>query len=69
MKIRKAGRTKRLALGSTVALTVAGMNAPAVLGFAGAQYHQYVINRPEYKAQYGHWQTLALPAEFRVNAV
>ncbi|MFJ3218145.1 galactose oxidase-like domain-containing protein [Kitasatospora sp. NPDC086801] len=69
MKIHKTGRTKRFALGSTVALTVAGMNAPAVLGFAGQQYHQYVINRPEYKAEYGHWQTLTLPAEFRVNAV
>ncbi|MFD7580082.1 galactose oxidase-like domain-containing protein [Kitasatospora sp. NPDC059817] len=45
------------------------MNAPAVLGFAGQQYHQYVINRPDYKAEYGHWQTLTLPAEFRVNAV
>ncbi|MFJ2808459.1 galactose oxidase-like domain-containing protein [Kitasatospora sp. NPDC087271] len=69
MKIHKTGRTKRFALGSTVALTVAGMNAPAVLGFAGQQYHQYVINRPDYKAEYGHWQTLTLPAEFRVNAV
>ncbi|MFJ8475365.1 galactose oxidase-like domain-containing protein [Kitasatospora sp. NPDC094011] len=69
MKIHKTGRTKRFALGSTVALTVAGMNAPAVLGFASDQYHQYVINHPEYKAQYGHWQTLSLPSEFRVNAV
>ncbi|MFD4394143.1 galactose oxidase-like domain-containing protein [Kitasatospora sp. NPDC058478] len=69
MKIHKTGRTKRFALGSTVALTVAGMNAPAVLGFASQQYHQYVINRPDYKAEYGHWQTLTLPAEFRVNAV
>ncbi|MFI6846896.1 galactose oxidase-like domain-containing protein [Kitasatospora sp. NPDC050467] len=69
MKIRNAGRTRRFALGSTVALTVAGMNAPAVLGFADAQYHDYVINRPEYKAEYGHWQTVVLPAAFRINAI
>nr|AUV64142.1 galactose oxidase [Streptomyces citricolor]BAV57079.1 galactose oxidase [Streptomyces citricolor] len=70
MKIRHTGgRTKRYALGSTVALVVAGMNAPAVLGFAGDQYHHYVINRPGYKAGYGHWQTLDLPARFRVDAV
>ncbi|MFI8085140.1 galactose oxidase-like domain-containing protein [Kitasatospora sp. NPDC086009] len=69
MRIRNAGRTRRFALGSTVALTVAGMNAPAVLGFAHEQYHQYVINRPAYKAEYGHWQTVVLPAEFRINAV
>ncbi|KJS55261.1 galactose oxidase [Streptomyces rubellomurinus subsp. indigoferus] len=67
--MHKTGRTKRFALGSTVALTVAGMNAPAVLGFANDQYHNYVINQPGYKAEYGHWQTLGLPAEFRVNAV
>ncbi|MER5355908.1 galactose oxidase-like domain-containing protein [Kitasatospora sp. NPDC002551] len=69
MKIRHTGRTRRFALGSTVALTVAGMNAPAVLGFANDQYHHYVINRPAYKAEYGHWQTLVLPAEFRINAI
>ncbi|WP_374209161.1 galactose oxidase-like domain-containing protein [Kitasatospora sp. A2-31] len=69
MKIRNAGRTRRFALGSTVALTVAGMNAPAVLGFANEQYHQYVINRAEYKAEYGHWQTVTLPAGFRINAI
>ncbi|MFD8751452.1 galactose oxidase-like domain-containing protein [Kitasatospora sp. NPDC059577] len=69
MRIHQTGRTKRLALGSTVALAVAGMNAPAVLGFASRQYHHYVVNQPEYKARYGHWQTLTLPAAFRVNAV
>ncbi|WUG43397.1 DUF1929 domain-containing protein [Kitasatospora sp. NBC_00458] len=45
------------------------MNAPAVLGFATDRYHQYAINRPAYKAEYGHWQTLVLPAEFRINAI
>ncbi|MFE7561787.1 galactose oxidase-like domain-containing protein [Kitasatospora sp. NPDC057500] len=69
MKIHHAGRTRRFALGSTVFLTVAGMNAPAVLGFATDRYHHYVVNRPAYKAEYGHWQTLVLPAEFRINAI
>ncbi|MER5636406.1 galactose oxidase early set domain-containing protein [Kitasatospora sp. NPDC002227] len=45
------------------------MNAPAVLGFAGSQYHRYVINQPGYKAEFGHWQTLTLPTGFRVNAI
>nr|WP_254552911.1 kelch motif-containing protein [Kitasatospora sp. MMS16-BH015] len=45
------------------------MNAPAVLGFAGDQYHHYVINQPGYKAEFGHWQTLVLPTAFRVNAI
>ncbi|MDH6577093.1 hypothetical protein P3T29_002746 [Kitasatospora sp. MAP5-34] len=76
MKVRlKAGnagrsaRTRRFAMGSTIALVVASMNAPAVLGFAGSQYHHYVINQAGYKAQYGHWQTVNFPTEFRINAI
>lgn len=69
MRFRTTGRTRRLAMGSTVFLAVAGMNAPAVLGFADGQYHQYVISRPAYKAEYGFWQTIRIPERFRVNAV
>lgn len=73
MRIRttapRVGRVRRFALGSTVALTVAGMNAPAVVGFASERYHAYVVNQPSYKARYGHWQTVSLPAGLRVNAV
>ncbi len=73
MKIRRTPgrplRTRRFALGSTVALVVASMNAPAVLGFAGSQYHHYAINQASYKAQYGHWQTVEFPSEFRINAI
>ncbi|WP_055588214.1 radical copper oxidase GlxA [Streptacidiphilus griseoplanus] len=69
MRFQTTGRTRRLAVGSTVFLAVAGMNAPAVLGFAGDQYHRYVISRPAYKAAYGFWQTLHIPEAFRVNAI
>ncbi|WP_441245956.1 galactose oxidase-like domain-containing protein [Kitasatospora sp. McL0602] len=68
-RISSPGRTRRFAMGSTVALVVASMNAPAVLGFAGSQYHHYVINQAGYKAEYGHWQTVTLPTEFRINAI
>ncbi|MFF4652730.1 galactose oxidase-like domain-containing protein [Streptomyces sp. NPDC001380] len=66
---RTTGRTRRLAMGSTVLLAVAGMNAPAVLGFAGDRYHRYEISRPAYKARYGFWQTVRIPEHFRVNAI
>ncbi|TDU03985.1 uncharacterized protein DUF1929 [Streptomyces sp. 846.5] len=62
-------KAKRLALGSSVVMAVAGMNAPAAVGFAGAEYHQYVISQPGYKAQYGSWSVLKLPTQFRVNAI
>jgi len=69
IKARDAGRTRRFAMGSTVVLVVTSMNAPAVLGFAGRQYHHYVINQPGYKAEYGHWQTVSFPSQFRINAI
>jgi hypothetical protein len=62
-------RTKRLALGSSLVLTVVGMNAPAAVSFAQHQYHDYVIAQPWYKAKYGSWSTLVLPQQFRVNAI
>ncbi|MGF1430124.1 galactose oxidase-like domain-containing protein [Kitasatospora sp. LaBMicrA B282] len=69
MKLHRLGRARRFALGSTAVLTVAGMNAPAVLDFVNARYHAYVISRPGYMARYGSWQTLEFPKEFRVNAI
>ena len=50
-------------------VAVAAMNGPAALGFARQSYHEYLIDRPRYKALYGHWQTVAVPARHRINAI
>ena len=62
-------RARRLAIGTAVVLALAGMNGPWVYRFATAQYHQYKINRPEYKAENGHWDIIEFPPEYRQDTI
>ncbi|SHN45489.1 galactose oxidase early set domain-containing protein [Cryptosporangium aurantiacum] len=47
---------------------LAVVNRPMV-AFGQEQYHQFQINRASYKSEYGHWDMLPVPAEFKVNAI
>ncbi|GGZ22855.1 kelch motif-containing protein [Streptomyces poonensis] len=62
-------RARRLAIGSAVVLALAGMNGPWLYRFGTEQYHQYAINRPEYKAENGHWEIVDFPEEYRQNTI
>ncbi|MFF7351776.1 galactose oxidase-like domain-containing protein [Streptomyces filipinensis] len=62
-------RARRLAIGTAVVLALAGMNGPWVYRFGTAQYHQYKINRPEYKAGNGHWDIIEFPPEYRQDTI
>lgn len=50
-------------------LALAGMNGPWLYRFTSEQYHQYKINRPEYKAENGHWEIVDFPDEYRQNTI
>ncbi|GGX20169.1 kelch motif-containing protein [Streptomyces chryseus] len=69
MNYRPSRRTRRLAITGVVVLALAGMNGPALYRFGTEQYHDYKINRPEYKAENGHWDFLDVPSEFRINTI
>lgn len=69
MKYRPSRRTRRVAIATAVVLALAGMNGPALYGFASEQYHQYEINKPEYKAANGHWDVVDVPDEYRINTI
>ena len=60
MTIRTAGRrrARRLAIGTTVGLVLAGMNGPWLYRFGSDKYHHYKINTAEYKAENGHWEVV-----------
>ncbi|MFE7135279.1 galactose oxidase-like domain-containing protein [Streptomyces sp. NPDC057638] len=45
------------------------MNGPAVWRYGTAKYHEYTINKPEYKAANGKWDFLSVPSEYRVNTI
>ncbi|MGQ4390473.1 radical copper oxidase GlxA [Streptomyces sp. SAS_270] len=62
-------RARRLAIGAAVVLALAGMNGPWLYRFGTEQYHQYKINKPEYKADNGHWDVVQFPEEYRQNTI
>ncbi|MFI1797105.1 galactose oxidase-like domain-containing protein [Streptomyces sp. NPDC020379] len=68
-RFRVSRRTRRMAVGSAVVLALAGMNGPALWGYASDQYHDYKINQPEYKAKNGHWDMVDVPDEYRINTI
>ncbi|MFF3967678.1 galactose oxidase-like domain-containing protein [Streptomyces griseorubiginosus] len=62
-------RARRLAIGTAVVLALAGMNGPWLYRFGTAKYHQYQINKPEYKAANGKWEIVRFPKEYRQNTI
>ncbi|MEV0225317.1 kelch motif-containing protein [Streptomyces sp. NPDC050704] len=62
-------RARRIAIGAAVVLALAGMNGPALYRFGSDQYHDYKINRPEYKADNGKWDIVEFPEKDRLNTI
>ncbi|MFI9468848.1 galactose oxidase-like domain-containing protein [Streptomyces sp. NPDC052492] len=62
-------RARRIAIGTTVVLALAGMNGPWLYRFGTEKYHQYKINQPEYKAANGKWEIVEFPEEYRQNTI
>ncbi|MFF4114849.1 galactose oxidase-like domain-containing protein [Streptomyces sp. NPDC001714] len=62
-------RARRLAISTVVVLALAGMNGPWLYRFGTERYHQYKINRPEYKAENGHWDIIEFPKEYRQDTI
>ncbi|WP_367431462.1 radical copper oxidase GlxA [Streptomyces celluloflavus] len=69
MKYRPSRRARRVAIATAVVLALAGVNGPALYGFASEKYHQYTINKPEYKAAKGHWDVVDVPDAYRINTI
>ncbi|MFF1808481.1 galactose oxidase-like domain-containing protein [Streptomyces sp. NPDC058251] len=62
-------RARRLGITGVVVLALAGMNGPWLYRFGTDKYHQYTINKPEYKAANGHWDIINFPEEYRLNTI
>ena len=62
-------RARRLAIGTAVVIALAGMNGPWLYRFGTEKYHNYKINRPEYKADNGHWEVVEFPKEYRQDTI
>ncbi|NEK59892.1 DUF1929 domain-containing protein [Geodermatophilus sabuli] len=62
-RLRNAGL-----IGAAVAALVAA-NGPVVTDVVEQAYTDYQRDRDDYKARYGHWETVELPEEYRVQAI
>ncbi|MET9777782.1 kelch motif-containing protein [Streptomyces sp. NPDC006367] len=62
-------RARRFAIGTAVVVALAGMNGPWLYRFGTEKYHQYKINKPEYKAANGKWEIIEFPKEYRQNTI
>ncbi|GHG52390.1 hypothetical protein GCM10018779_13610 [Streptomyces griseocarneus] len=62
-------KARKVALSTGCVLALLAANGPAATGFAERAWHEYAVNQPAYKARYGHWDVVDVPARFRVNAI
>ncbi|MEV6990325.1 galactose oxidase-like domain-containing protein [Streptomyces sp. NPDC093228] len=62
-------RVRRLAIGTAVVIALGGMNGPWLYRFGSERYHDYTINKPEYKARNGYWQIVEFPEEYRQDTI
>src|SRR5690242_6234068 len=62
-------RARRLGIGAVVVVALAGMNGPWLYRFSSERYHQYVINKSEYKAANGHWDIVEFPKQYRQDTI
>ncbi|MGY1703881.1 galactose oxidase-like domain-containing protein [Geodermatophilus sp. SYSU D00697] len=72
MTRRKPRPLRRLRNAALVLAAVAGLvaaNGPVVTAVAQDAYTEFQRSRPDYKAQFGSWETIELPEEYRVQAV
>lgn len=67
MPTYKRGQPFMLLLATVIALLVASM--PMAVPALASWRHNTKINSLEYKQQYGFWETLDLPEEFKINTV
>ncbi|MGW0468063.1 galactose oxidase-like domain-containing protein [Streptomyces sp. NPDC003027] len=69
MDYRPSEKLRKTLLGGGAVVVLAALNAPAALSFVEERYHAYKIAQPGYKRKYGSWAKVAVPDEYRVNAI
>jgi hypothetical protein len=71
MRPRRSWRERLLshAMTGIVVFAMLAITAPVAVPWAKEEVRAYTVSRPDYKRASGSWSTLAVPAEFRINAV
>lgn len=62
-------RLRNAALLLTTTSMLVAVNGPTVATVADTALTTYQVNQPDYKAKYGHWETVELPEGYRIRTV
>jgi hypothetical protein len=65
----KTRRYRQIALVVVAAAVLLGVNVPPAVNYVQEWRHERLINSAPYKAQYGHWDTVEVPPDNRVNSI
>lgn len=66
---RQVGKHRRVIILVTVPAVLLGVNVPPAVAWVTQYEHDRLINSAEYKAEFGKWDAIDLPADLRVNAI
>lgn len=69
MPYRPSAKFKKTLIGTGITVLLAGLNAPATIGFAKQRYEDYRIAQPGYQAKYGSWEIADVPSEYQSNSM
>jgi hypothetical protein len=67
--LRSIRRNRRIITLVTLPVVLLGVNVPPAFALVQQFAHQQLIDSPEYKAKYGRWDVIDLPADLQVNAI
>jgi hypothetical protein len=62
-------RRRRILMAVLAVVVIFGANTPPAWAYVSGYLHDQLINSDDYKARYGHWDVIELPADVRVNAI
>jgi hypothetical protein len=62
-------RTRMFGVAGVVITAIVGVNSWLAVPMVNRLAHNHTVGSAQYKAQYGHWDTIDLPAKLRVNAI
>jgi hypothetical protein len=65
----KARFYRQILLVAVAAAVLLGVNVPPAVAYIQDWRHEQLINSPQYKAQFGHWDTIEVPPDQRVNSI
>jgi hypothetical protein len=67
--LRRLNKHRKMIALIVLPVVLLAVNVPPAIAFVREMQHQWLIDSPEYKSQYGRWDLIDLPEDVQVNAI